>query len=249
MEKISSFYDSLAQDYDSMIDFEKRFNREQPVFNGLVSKYSIHSAIDAGCGTGFHSLVLAWLGVKVTAVDISSEMISRLKQRAVEMNVNIETVLSDFQHLSDTVRQKVDAVFCLGNTLPHLLSDAEVNQALTNFRSVLNEQGVVILQLLNYGRIMKKKERIQNVKERDGKIFVRFYDYLDDVIAFNILTLRQKENQMTHTLHTTHLNPVTLSRLQYNLSKAGFQQIEHFGSLSFEPFDVEASHDLIVVAS
>ncbi|MBI3194136.1 MAG: class I SAM-dependent methyltransferase [Ignavibacteriae bacterium] len=249
MEKVTSFYDSLAQDYDSMIDFEKRFIWEKPVFNVLVSKYNIRSAVDAGCGTGFHSLLLAWLGVRVTAIDGSTNMVFRLKEHALEMNLNIEPVVSDFQHLSDTVQQKVDAVFCLGNTLPHLLSDAELNQALTNFKSVLNEQGVVILQLLNYKQIMKKKERIQNVKERDGKIYVRFYDYLDDAIAFNMLTLGQKENQMVHELQTTMLNPVTLSRLQHHLSNAGFTQIELFGSLSFEPFDDEASHDLVIVAS
>ncbi len=205
MQNITAFYDSLASDYDSMIDFEQRFLKEKSVVNSLVTRYNIRTAIDAGCGTGFHSLMLAWLGVKVTAVDVSTEMILRLKEHAQEMNLRIETIVSDFQGLNENVHQKVDAIFCLGNTLPHLLSRDELLHALKNFRLLLNEHGVLIIQLLNYHQIMKKQERIQNVKERDGKTFIRFYDFLDDAVGFNILTLERKENRVEQHLQTTQL--------------------------------------------
>ncbi len=248
MDNVSGFYDSLAPDYDTMIDFEKRYLKEQSVMNSIVTRYNIQSAIDAGCGSGFHSLLLASLGVKVTAADVSSEMISRLKQHATEMNLNIETVLSDFQHLSDFVHQKVGAVFCLGNTLPHLLSDDELLQTLKNFKSLLNDNGVLILQFLNYERIMKKKERIQNVKERNGKTFIRFYDYLGERIAFNILTLERGGNELVHHLQTTELKPLLEIEVRQSLMQTGFDKIESYGNLLFEPFDEETSTDLVIIA-
>jgi 2-polyprenyl-3-methyl-5-hydroxy-6-metoxy-1,4-benzoquinol methylase len=231
-----------------MIDFEKRFLNEKSVITAIASKYNIRSAVDAGCGTGFYSLLLAWLGVKVTAADVSSEMISRLKQHATEMKLNVEIVLSDFQHLADVVHQKVDAVFCLGNTLPHLLSNDDLLESLRGFKSLLNSNGILILQLLNYQKIMKQQVRIQNVKERGGKTFVRFYDYQNNTIAFNILTLERNGNQIVHHLQTTTLNPLTSSHLTEQLTTAGFKQVVHHGSLSLEPFDEVASHDLVIVA-
>ena len=54
-----------------MTEFHKRFSNEQAVFNTIVEQYQLRTVLDAGCGTGFHSLILASLGVEVTAVDVS----------------------------------------------------------------------------------------------------------------------------------------------------------------------------------
>ena len=55
---VTQFYDNLADDYDAMTGFEKRFVHERPFFNLLMQRYGITSALDAGAGTGFHSLLL-----------------------------------------------------------------------------------------------------------------------------------------------------------------------------------------------
>ena len=70
---LSGFYDRLAPEYDLMTGFEKRIATEASLFKKLVDRYAIHSALDAGSGTGYHSVVLAQLGVNVTALDISRE--------------------------------------------------------------------------------------------------------------------------------------------------------------------------------
>ncbi len=70
MREVASFYDWLAPDYDLMTGFEKRFAHEEPFFRILLGRQTITTAVDAGCGTGFHSLLLAQLGVSVTAVDV-----------------------------------------------------------------------------------------------------------------------------------------------------------------------------------
>jgi len=63
---IAKFYDLLAPDYDGMTGFADRFARETPAFQTLVRRYGIRQALDAGCGTGFHSILLSQLGVTVT---------------------------------------------------------------------------------------------------------------------------------------------------------------------------------------
>ena len=70
-----TFYDTLSDDYDSMTMFEQRLIKEESLFRTLVEKYKIKAALDAGSGTGVHSLLLAQTGVKVTAVDISRKML------------------------------------------------------------------------------------------------------------------------------------------------------------------------------
>jgi 2-polyprenyl-3-methyl-5-hydroxy-6-metoxy-1,4-benzoquinol methylase len=118
----ADFYDALATDYNAMINFNQRLISEQPVYRALVDRFHIHTALDAGCGTGFHSFLLAQLGVNVTAVDESKEMIGHLNQLASERNVALQSRVSNFQNLTKVVLSVFDAVLCLGNSLGHLLT-------------------------------------------------------------------------------------------------------------------------------
>jgi ubiquinone/menaquinone biosynthesis C-methylase UbiE len=81
---VAKFYDALAPDYDTMTGFQKRFVHEKPFFRLLVEKYKIRTVLDAGCGTGFHSLLLAQLGVQVTAIDVSPVIKNPLRSQFLE---------------------------------------------------------------------------------------------------------------------------------------------------------------------
>src|SRR5512135_913220 len=84
---IEEFYDALATDYDSMTGFQKRFVQEKPFFRLLVDRHRIRTALDVGCGTGFHSLLLAQLGVEATGIDVSPAMIREAQRHAQELSL------------------------------------------------------------------------------------------------------------------------------------------------------------------
>lgn len=117
---VSEFYDLLAPTYDAMTGFDKRFVQEKPFFRLLVERYEIKTALDAGCGSGFHSLLLSQLGIQVTAIDASAEMVRLTKEHARSFNVNIRTIHGSFGDLGNLVAEQFDAVFVMGNSLAHL---------------------------------------------------------------------------------------------------------------------------------
>ncbi|MBI3585956.1 MAG: class I SAM-dependent methyltransferase [Ignavibacteriales bacterium] len=245
---VVGFYDALAPDYDAMTGFPKRFIQEKPFFHFLVERYKITTALDAGCGTGFHALLLSQLGVNVTAVDISKEMLQRVAMHAKELVLNIELIESSFQNLPSIVKRKFDAVFSLGNSIAHLLSDKELRLAFGGFAGLLNPQGILFLQNLNYDRLLNSHEKVQNVKESNGKTFVRFYDYNEKDVAFNILTMEEINGSVTQRLKTVHLRPLLADELVSFLQEAGFTDIRLFGSISMEQFQKETSKDLVILA-
>jgi 2-polyprenyl-3-methyl-5-hydroxy-6-metoxy-1,4-benzoquinol methylase len=247
-KSVAAFYDSLAPDYDQMTTFEKRFVHEKPFFRLLVEKFNIKSAVDAGCGTGFHSLLLAQLGVKVTAVDISHEMLDRLQAHATEMNLSVKILRSNFQELHNSITNSNDAVFCLGNSLAHILSEKELSDSLHSFAKVLKPDGILFIQNLNYDRILAQQDRIQSVKESEGKIFVRFYDYGENSIHFNILTLEKRHDTIVPSLKTVKLNPLRQADMRRLLSDAGYPEIKFFGGISMDEFNPDTSKDLVVLA-
>jgi 2-polyprenyl-3-methyl-5-hydroxy-6-metoxy-1,4-benzoquinol methylase len=242
------FYDSLANEYDELTGFAERFDKERSTFQMLVQKYDMKIVLEAGCGTGFHSVLLAQLGLHVTATDISEQMLRQAKRNAQQMGVQIDAVQSSFKGLNESVCKTFDALFCLGNTLPHVLTEEELFQSFKSFYEVLNPGGRVFLQLLNYDRILKKRERILNIKEVNDKIFVRFYDYEKETIKFNILTIQRNEGKIIHSLNSVQLFPWRSSDIVRSLKDAGFHNAELFGTMARNAYDEYSSNDLVVIA-
>ena len=57
------------------------------------------SCLDAGCGPGFFSILLAQEGHTVTAVDYSEEMLRRARDNFLEIGVEVSTLRGDVQSL------------------------------------------------------------------------------------------------------------------------------------------------------
>lgn len=245
---METFYDALASDYDEMTDFDTRFGKEAEIFKDIIERYSIQTALDAGAGTGFHSLILAKLGVKVTAVDISTEMIGQLKENAKRLQLPVDTVVTDFERLTESISTTFDAVFCLGNSLVHLLTDDALKKTLSNFSLLLKPEGVLIIQILNYDRIMKERNRVQNIKKKGNTTFIRFYDYCNNRLFFNMLKLVNNDNDINHTLNTVELRPISKEGMTTLLKETGFTSIDYFGSLDFKLFDESKSSNLVTIA-
>jgi glycine/sarcosine N-methyltransferase len=244
----AQFYDALANEYDEMTGMEERFKKERSYFQIIVEQYGVKTALDAGCGTGFHSILLAQLGVQVTATDISEQMLLQTKINAEKKGVQVDTIQTSFHNMQESVYETFDAVFCLGNSLPHLLTERELFDALRGFKNVLNPEGRLFVQTLNYDRILKHRERIQNIKEINGKIFIRFYDYMDKTLLFNILTMQKSDDVFKHSLQSVRLYPWRSLAIVRSLKDAGFNSTQLFGGMTMDAFDENISKDFFVLA-
>lgn len=247
-QQVAGFYNRLAPDYDRMTGFAKRFVHEKPFFRMLVEKFGIRSALDAGAGTGFHSLLLSQLGVDVTAVDVSAEMLQALDANAREKGLHVRALESSFEDLQAHLTEPFDSVFCLGNALAHILSPDALRLVLANFASLLKSDGVLFLQTVNFERILKSRDRIQNIREAGNVMTVRFYDYEDEFIRFNVLKIEKADGGMSHSLNSVLLRPILREELLQMLEEAGFIDIKTYGGITMEEFDTCLSRDLVVLA-
>lgn len=244
---VTGFYDRLSPDYDAMTGFAQRFERERPFFKELVDRHRIRSAIDAGTGTGFHALLLAQLGVDVTAVDLSPNMISSLAGHARDMGMTIRTLVAGFSDLPRLIETPVDAVVTLGNTLAHILTQEEVQKTMVSFAAVLKPEGILFAQLLNYRRILASHETLVNVKEVNGKRYSRSYEYPAGRVRFTI-TREDLTGQSATVSESVDLNPILDDELVTALHAAGFGHVSLFGGVNMEPYVPESSRDLVALA-
>jgi len=246
-EDITLFYDRIAGGYDSMTGFRGRFVKERPFFKLLVDNHGIRTAVDAGAGTGFHSLLLAQLGVKVTAVDISPRMLDILSHHAAAMGLHVKTVAADLTDLAAHVAPPFDAVFTLGNTLAHCLTAEARSAVLRGFQGVLRPGGVLFAQILNYRKILVSRENVLNIKEADGYRFTRRYDYQETLIRFTI-SREDLSGRMPVDVASVDLYPLLETEFDKTLRGTGFDDIQMFGSTSMDPYDANRSSDLVILA-
>lgn len=247
-KEIKKFYSAFVSDYDDITSFNERLISQRLIIEKLVEKYNIKEALDAGCGTGIYSILLAKSGVKVTAVDISKDMVKKLNHNASKLNVKINTIVSDLKNIDQYLKQKFDAIFCLGNTVPHILKTSDLFRIYKNFFRFLKPSGVLIVQQLNYDRILKERETIQNIKLANDKIYIRFYDYDKIFINFFMLVVDMKHSQRC-LLEKVLLKPYLSKDHKKYLMEAGYQKIYFSSDLSMsQSYEKYRSKDLIIVA-
>ncbi len=112
-------------------------------------------------------------------------------------------------------------------------------------KTLLKPNGRALIHILNFDLILSKKERILNITEKGGANFIRFYDFVDDHLVFNILKFT-KEHSKKHKLISTKLFPHTFETIVTTLNIINFSNHEFYGNFNFEKFDIANSKDLLI---
>ena len=256
-----------------MTDWKSRLAFEMPFLEQALKQHGASSVLDCACGTGWHAIALTQRGYHVAGIDISAAMIARARDNAALKGLTIPFAVASFQELRQTVHKRFDALLCLGNSLPHLITDEAALDSLANMHHCLRDGGLLILQNLNYDKRWLEKPRWFAVDSgslsgrarppmddagstNDGELAQsetlvwRFADYGVDLITFNIALFTRSANQGWRVdVQSTPQRPYQKSEIADLLLRAGFHDLAFYGSLKGEAFDVSQSGDLVVVAN
>ena len=253
-------YDQFASDYDRFVNWQNRLSLEIPLLEKLFPEQKSGDKrpiriLDSACGTGMHALALAKAGYEMLGTDYSREMIARARQNAKEAILEIPFEPIGFGALSSFFGEAgFDSILCLGNSLPHILKEDELSNALTDFHTCLKPGGMLIIQNRNFDEVMRKRDRwMEPQAYQEGEthwIFNRFYDFNSDgTIRFNIITLkRTADGPWQSTVLSTLLSPMLQSGLTAALTQAGFIDLHVYGSLGAEEFNPLTSGNLVITA-
>ncbi len=254
MEILNSleFYDRLAGAFDVMTDWSARLALEMPFLQRVLEEHNARSVLDAACGTGRHAIALAQKGYRCAGCDASREMVERARGNAEKAGVEVRFEVAELAQLGG-FPQTLDAVLCLGNSLPHLLSPEELLQAISQMRDRLRPGGVMILQNLNYDLRLKSKPRFFSANGSADLLVWRFADYGPEFITFHTALFERKETASGQLSWSVQVNstlqrPLRMAELDEALLRAGFADGQHFGGLDGSPFDRDKSGDLVIVA-
>jgi glycine/sarcosine N-methyltransferase len=256
-------YDAFSVDYDRFVNWDSRLKFEMPFLLRQLAPL-IHPdgqparVLDAACATGRHAIALAMKGYTAAGADLSPAMIELAQANAARAAVSTPFRTAGFGALKRAFEAgpffPFDAVLCLGNSLPHLLTPVDLTAALSDFSAVIRPGGKVVIQNRNFDAVLMRRERWMEPQayqeESQEWIFQRFYDFdPDGMITFNVVTLfRQDGGNWQQRVTSTRLRPLRQAELTAALVAAGFGEIAPFGSLGGALFDPSASGNLVLVA-
>lgn len=233
------FYKNIAHKYHWLLSsWEKVMERQMEELVPLLRKYNVKSVLDCACGTGLQAIGLKKAGFDVVGSDLSKEMLAVAKTNLEQEGIDdLRLIEADFREVSKKVDRKFDAVICMGNSLPHLFGDDEILKALKSIYDCLKDNGVAIIEIRNYDRMLQESNRFLPLRiheEKDDKVISVLYvlDYLEDLIRFNVVYLIEEKStgEKRIEVEVVDYNPIRSSVFLDLLEKAGFGDIQKIES-------------------
>lgn len=224
---LAQSYDRLTNDVDyaATVDFYLEIQRRE----GLSPK----TAVDLACGTGSVSVLLAQKGLRVTAVDMSADMLAEAAQKAAGMENPPFFVNQRLEQLQ--LPRGVDLAVCALDSLDYITDPEDCAEAIRRVYRVLNPGGIFIFDV----------NTPEKLRAMDGQVFL---DEDDDVFCVwrgefdeetNIcsygMDLFQRSGGVWHRTFEEHREyAYSQAQLTGYLKQAGFTRIEVYGDRKFE---------------
>lgn len=225
-----NFYKELSSVYDIV------FPRVEETVEFLCKDLKENATVlDLACGTGTYAFALAERGHKVTALDLDKDMVKLAIEKKGKLDV--EFYVQDMTEIKNKFKdKKYDLIYCIGNSLVHLESREAIRKLIKDMSSMLNEGGTIIVQIINYDRVLSNNITVLPIIEREeqGIKFLRNYRYSeeDPAIYFETELLISKDDKEEKYVNSIKLLPILSAELLEMVEESKFSIIELNGEFS-----------------
>jgi SAM-dependent methyltransferase len=198
--------------------------------------------LDLCCGIGRHSLALARKGFVVTGLDRTESYIVQARQQVNDEPLSVNFIIGDARRFCQL--DSYDAVINMFTAFGYFEDQADDLRVLLNVHASLKRGGKLLIDIIGK-EILARIYQAREWHESNNGIFLREaeVDCAWSWVKCRWLLIKdgkQYEHKFGHRLYSA----VELSNLLY---KAGFSQVEVYGSLDGAPYDHEAQR-LVLVA-
>lgn len=240
----ASFYDQLAPYYHLLYgDWENSVKRQGEALAGLLREAGTgpgEPVLDAASGIGTQTVGLVQHGYCVSASDISPGAIARLKVELSRRGLHADARVDDLRTLNRTPSESVAAVLACDNSLPHLLSDTDVLQALRSCYRCLRPGGIAVFSVRDYAVMERISPDVRpyGMRYDGGSRFLAVQVWEWDNAHYDLrmyLTSESPDGICRTQVLKTRYYAISIERLRSLLAEAGFVGVERRDGVLFQP--------------
>jgi SAM-dependent methyltransferase len=250
-------------EYRRVIAWPERIRREAPFLAAVFAGAPVRRLLDVGCGSGEHTRHFAELGWTAVGIDVSERMMGEAAALAGVTGAG-GSARFELRPAAEAARlpeAPFGGAMCVGNTLAFVQGEAAMSELLAGMAAALAPGAPLLIQLLNYERILGLPVRalpvnVRPLPEEEGEGEILFLRILQPRPDGNVdfypatLTLRpgeEPEVKVREAKHFVHQG-WTRPRLEPLLRAAGFEDIVGLGGMGEVPYDPLGSPDLVLRA-
>lgn len=149
----ADFYDDLSDIYHLVYaDWHASLTQQGRQLAALMEaqRPGARRVLDLACGIGTQALGLAQCGYSVTGSDLSHQAVARARTEATQRGLELTWAVGDMRDAHRQHGSDFEWVICCDNSLPHLLTDADLLLALQQMHACLAAGGGCLLSVRDY---------------------------------------------------------------------------------------------------
>ena len=197
--------------------------------------------LDLACGPGRHSILFAQKGFKVSAVDLSKNLLKVALDSAVKSNVYVNFIEADLRNLC--IKPKFDLVVNLFTSFGYFEDDKENFKLFHRAFYFLNDNGYFVLDFFNKDYLEKNivsssegcidNSKIVQERKIEGQRIIKK------------ITISKDGNQR-HFMESVRM--YSKDELITGIENSGLRVDKIFGDVRGRTFDLETSPRIIIIA-
>lgn len=245
--RTNEFYDRLTPFYHLLYpDWEAAVERQAACLDRIIRRRwgaADRTILDVSCGIGTQALGLASLGCDVTGSDISEHEVERARSEAAKRGVNVRLSVADMREAVTHHARRFHVVISCDNSVPHLLSDAEILRVFEQFHACTLPGGGCLISVRDYDADERSGTTLKpyGVRDENGTRFIAFQVWDFDGAIYDLtlylITDRGDSDCDVHLLRTKYY-AVGTDTLVDLLQQAGFVDVQRLDHQFFQPLIV-----------
>jgi ubiquinone/menaquinone biosynthesis C-methylase UbiE len=206
-----------------------------------IEASKINSVLDMAAGTGRHAIIFARKGFNVTAVDLSDNLLAIAKENSTKENVKVDFIHSDIRQFNP--QNKYDLIINLFTSIGYFEEDEENFYVLNKAYKLLNKGGYFVLDYFNKA-YLKRNLVPSTVEEFNGSVITQNRFIKGERIIKEITIDRDGKTEN----YFESVRMFSKDELINMIEKLGFKIIKTFGDFLGNPFELESSPRIIIIA-
>lgn len=230
----AGFYDDLAEHYhlifeDWGLSIERQAGALGPLLENKLARGPL-KILDCACGIGTQAIGIAQRGHTVVATDLSKAAVRRAAREARKLGLDIKFHVADMRDLSALPKSDFDAVLVGDNSLPHLLSDEDLSQALENISIRLKPGGFLLATIRDYDSLLSTRPTFQGLtfysENETRRIVHQVWDWDRNQYEVHLYLTWNSASLWTSKHYASRYRAITRAELTQGLESHGFKEIE-----------------------